>query len=142
MVGFFLLYAIFLHKKSACAGFWQIGDGPLPWKNMEMMEHLETKRGTSPKTEVDPPLVNNPKKPARTLIGAIEQIVNLAVELKLDTPFHEKAHSALAYVAERMTLDEEQDSNKKVLYIIGQRSERWLLQVLNLKKKSNRGRIE
>ena len=72
------------------------------------MEHLETKRGTSPKTEVDQPLVNDPEEPARTLIGAIEQIVNLAVELKLDAPFHEKAHSALAYVAERMTLDEEQ----------------------------------
>ncbi len=69
-------------------------------KNTEMMEHLETKRGTSPKTKVDQPLVNDPGESARTLIGAIEQIVNLAVELKLDAPFHEKAHSALAYVAE------------------------------------------
>ena len=77
-------------------------------KNTEMMEHLETKRGTSPKTEVDQPLVNNPKEPAWTLIGAIERIVDLAVELNLDALFHIKAHSALAYVAERMTLDEEQ----------------------------------
>ena len=73
-----------------------------------MMEHLETKRGASPKTEVDQPLVNNPREPAWTLIGAIERIVNLAVELNLDALFHIKAHSALAYVAERMTLDEEQ----------------------------------
>lgn len=72
------------------------------------MEHLETKRGTSPKTKVDQPLVNDPGESARTLIGAIEQIVNLAVELKLDAPFHEKAHSALTYVAECMSLDEEQ----------------------------------
>ena len=73
-----------------------------------MMEHLETKRGTSPKTEVDQPLVKNPKEPAWTLIGAIEQIVNLAIELKLETPFSEKAHSALTYVSECMSLDEEQ----------------------------------
>ena len=73
-----------------------------------MMEHLETKRGTSTKTEVNQLLVNNPKEPAWTLIGAIEQIVNLAVELKLDEVFHEKARSALAYVAERMSFDEEQ----------------------------------
>ena len=77
-------------------------------KNTEMMEHLETKRGTSPKTEVDQPLVKNPKEPAWTLIGAIEQIVNLAIELKLETPFSEKAHSALTYVSECMSLDEEQ----------------------------------
>lgn len=73
-----------------------------------MMEYLETKRGASPKTEVDQPSANNPKEPAWTLIGAIERIVNLAVELNLDALFHIKAHSALAYVAERMTLDEEQ----------------------------------
>lgn len=72
-----------------------------------MMEHLETKRGTSPKTEVGQPLVKNPKEPAWTLIGAIEQIVNLAIELKLETPFSEKAHSALTYVSECMSLDEE-----------------------------------
>ena len=42
------------------------------------------------------------------MIGAIEQIVNMAVELKLEAPFSEKASSALTYVARRMSLDREQ----------------------------------
>lgn len=52
--------------------------------------------------------VRNGKRSKQTLIGAIEQIVNLAVELKLGDTFHEKARPALAYVAERMSLNEEQ----------------------------------
>lgn len=70
------------------------------------MERLETKNGKRPKHEHS--AAKGLKLKAWTLIGAIEQIVNLAVELKLDAPFSEKAHSALAYVAERMSLDEEQ----------------------------------
>lgn len=70
------------------------------------MERLETKNGKKPKHEQS--AAKGPKLRAWTLIEAIEQIVNLAVELKLDAPFSEKAHSALAYVAERMSLDEEQ----------------------------------
>ena len=52
--------------------------------------------------------VQDGKKSKQTLIGAIEQIVNLAVELKLEDTFHEKARPALAYIAERMSLNEEQ----------------------------------
>ncbi|WP_162612051.1 ATP-binding protein [Alistipes sp. An66] len=52
--------------------------------------------------------VQDGKKSKQTLIGAIEQIVNLAVELKLGDTFHEKARPALAYVAESMSLNEEQ----------------------------------
>ena len=52
--------------------------------------------------------VQDGKRSKQTLIGAIEQIVNLAVELKLGDTFHEKARPALAYVAERMSLNEEQ----------------------------------
>lgn len=52
--------------------------------------------------------VQDGKRSKQTLIGAIEQIVNLAVELKLGNTFHEKARPALAYVAERMSLNEEQ----------------------------------
>lgn len=52
--------------------------------------------------------VQDGKKSKQTLIGAIEQIVNLAVELKLGDTFQEKARPALAYVAERMSLNEEQ----------------------------------
>lgn len=52
--------------------------------------------------------VQDGKKSKQSLIGAIEQIVNLAVELKLGDTFQEKARPALAYVAERMSLYEEQ----------------------------------
>lgn len=52
--------------------------------------------------------VQDGKKSKQTLIGAIEQIVNLAVELKLGDTFQEKVRPALAYVAERMSLNEEQ----------------------------------
>lgn len=52
--------------------------------------------------------VQDGKRSKQTLIGAIEQIVNLAVELKLGDTFHEKAHPALVYVAERMSISEEQ----------------------------------
>ena len=52
--------------------------------------------------------VQDGKKSKQTLIGAIEQIVNLAVELKLGDTFQEKARPALAYVAERMSISEEQ----------------------------------
>ena len=52
--------------------------------------------------------VQDGKKSKQTLIGAIEQIVNLAVELKLGDTFQEKARPALAYIAERMSLNEEQ----------------------------------
>lgn len=52
--------------------------------------------------------VQDGKKSKQTLIGAIEQIVNLAVELKLGDTFQEKARPALSYVAERMSINEEQ----------------------------------
>ena len=52
--------------------------------------------------------IQDGKRSKQTLIGAIEQIVNLAVELKLGDTFHEKAHPALVYVAERMSISEEQ----------------------------------
>ena len=58
------------------------------------------------KAEIDQ--VQGVKKSKQTLIGAIEQIVNLAVELKLGDAFHEKARPDLAYVAGRMSLNEEQ----------------------------------
>ena len=48
------------------------------------------------------------KKLEQTLIDAIEQIVNLAIELKLGDAFYEKARPALAYIAGRMSLSEEQ----------------------------------
>lgn len=52
--------------------------------------------------------IQDGKRSKQTLIGAIEQIVNLAVELKLGDTFQEKVRPALAYVAERMSLNEEQ----------------------------------
>lgn len=52
--------------------------------------------------------VKGPAEKSWTLIGAIEQIVNLAIELKLGDTFSERAYSALAYVAGRMSLSEEQ----------------------------------
>lgn len=52
--------------------------------------------------------IQGKKRPAQTLIGAIEQIVNLAIELHLGEDFYEKARPALAYVAGRMSLSEEQ----------------------------------
>ena len=48
------------------------------------------------------------KKPEQTLIGAIEQIVNLAIELQLGEVFYEKARESLTFVAERMSINEEQ----------------------------------
>ena len=48
------------------------------------------------------------KKPEQTLIGAIEQIVNLAIELHLGEVFYEKAREFLTFVAERMSINEEQ----------------------------------
>lgn len=48
------------------------------------------------------------KKPEQTLIGAIEQIVNLAIELQLGEVFYEKAREPLTFVAERMSINEEQ----------------------------------
>ena len=48
------------------------------------------------------------KKPEQTLIGAIEQIVNLAIELQLGEVFYEKARESLMFVAERMSINEEQ----------------------------------
>lgn len=48
------------------------------------------------------------KKFAQTLIGAIEQIVNLAIDLQLGAAFYEKARPALAYIAGRMSISEEQ----------------------------------
>ena len=45
--------------------------------------------------------IQGKKRPAQTLIGAIEQIVNLAIELHLGEDFYEKARPALAYVAQR-----------------------------------------
>lgn len=48
------------------------------------------------------------KKPEQTLIGAIEQIVNLAIELQLAEVFYEKARESLTFVAERMSINEEQ----------------------------------
>lgn len=52
--------------------------------------------------------IQGKKRPAQTLIGAIEQIVNLAIELHLGEEFYEKARPALAYVAGRMSLSKEQ----------------------------------
>ena len=52
--------------------------------------------------------VQGKKKPEQTLIGAIEQIVNLAIELQLGEVFYEKARESLTYVAGRMSLNEEQ----------------------------------
>lgn len=48
------------------------------------------------------------KKSEQTLIGAIEQIVNLAIELQLGEAFYEKAREFLTFVAERMSINEEQ----------------------------------
>ncbi|HIY47857.1 MAG TPA: ATP-binding protein [Candidatus Alistipes faecigallinarum] len=48
------------------------------------------------------------KKPEQTLIGAIEQIVNLAIELQLGEVFYEKARESLMFIAERMSINEEQ----------------------------------
>lgn len=44
----------------------------------------------------------------QTLISAIEQIINLAIEMKLDQSFYEKAYSALTYLSERMSLNEKE----------------------------------
>lgn len=45
-----------------------------------------------------------PMQPEPTLIANIEQIIELAIELKLDQTFYAKAQPYLAYVAERMSL--------------------------------------
>lgn len=72
-----------------------------------MKRESETKETTcDTKTQIDQ--VQGVKKSEQTLIGAIEQIVNLAIELKLGDAFHEKARPALAYVAGRMSISEEQ----------------------------------
>ena len=52
--------------------------------------------------------VQGKKNPEQTLIGAIEQIVNLAIELQLGEVFYEKARESLMFVAERMSINEEQ----------------------------------
>ena len=52
--------------------------------------------------------VQGKKNPEQTLIGAIEQIVNLAIELQLGEVFYEKARESLTFVAERMSINEEQ----------------------------------
>lgn len=45
---------------------------------------------------------------APTLIGAIEQIVNRAIETHLDEPFYSEAASFLDYLGDRMSLTCEQ----------------------------------
>lgn len=62
------------------------------------MERPETKNGKKPEHEQS--AAKDSEHRVWTQIGAIEQIVDLAVELELETSFHENAHSALAYVAE------------------------------------------
>lgn len=57
-------------------------------------------------TGVNP--LQDKKKPEQTLIGAIEQIVNLAIELQLGEAFYEKARESLTVVAERMSINEAQ----------------------------------
>ena len=72
-----------------------------------MKRRSEAKEATCD-TKAENDQVQGVKKSKQTLIGAIEQIVNLAIELKLGDAFHEKARPVLAYVAGRMSLNEEQ----------------------------------
>lgn len=76
--------------------------------NSDAMKRSMKAKSTIHHAEAGVNQIQGKKRPAQTLIGAIEQIVNLAIELHLGEDFYEKARPALAYVAGRMSLSEEQ----------------------------------
>ena len=76
--------------------------------NSDAMKRSMKAKSTIHHAEAGVNQIQGKKRPAQTLIGAIEQIVNLAIELHLGEDFYEKVRPALAYVAERMSLNEEQ----------------------------------
>ena len=76
--------------------------------NSDAMKRSMKAKSTIHHAEAGVNQIQGKKRPAQTLIGAIEQIVNLAIELQLGEVFYEKARESLTFVAERMSINEEQ----------------------------------